>query len=49
MAAIEILMADPAFYQSKEFEAKNDAYIKSKAKFDELMVEWEELAKKIVE
>ncbi len=49
MKAIEVLMADPAFYQSKGFEEKNDAYISAKSKYDQLMEEWEELAENIVE
>lgn len=49
MKDIEALMADPTFYQSKEFDAKNDAYNKAKSKYDQLMIEWEELAEKIIE
>ncbi len=43
MEEIEGIMADPAFYQSPDFDAKNSEYLDSKKKYEEVMKEWEEI------
>jgi hypothetical protein len=43
----EVLLADPEFYQTTDFQKEVKMYEQKKLELERLMIEWEELAEKI--